>query len=305
MSSNFTWIRSFTLTRHRKKRRTISLMVKHLRKAFFIKRKCRMRTPTPHPGLGVLSGQGKVSPLKGIHFGRSVLKFVTVGGTMCHWLVFIINSITEKLIRVRNRETFNIPLQSPTKQMLSSPSSSDPLPPQTHTHTPQKKTAQASYEPGYCLGPEPSSNWRLASEPPITATQTPKPKSAASFPGRLPRPLGQVTLIAPGLTLCSFSRTSPKYGWGAALDPSMSPRLPWLWRPQPRPGRATTSRREHAALGPEHKSAPGNRSRPLRSRLRGVAGGNGAHGLKRPSCPRPPGSLGPLRYALNPEGSKI
>lgn len=83
------------------------------------------------------------------------------------------------------------------------------------------------------------------------------------------------------------------------MDPSMAPRLPGLGRPQPRPGRATTSRREHAALGPEHKPAPGNRSRPLRSRLRGwgVSGENGAHGLKRPSCPCPP------RGASAPDGT--
>lgn len=54
-------------------RRTTLLMEKHLQRALFIKRKCRIEIPTPDPDLGALSRHEEVSSLKGTNFGRSVL----------------------------------------------------------------------------------------------------------------------------------------------------------------------------------------------------------------------------------------
>lgn len=112
-----------------------------------------------------------------------------------------------------------------------------------------------------------------------------------------------MTLLAPRLTLRSFWRTNPKYGWGAVPGPSIAPKLPWLRWPRPGPGRATISGRERAPLNPEPQPAPGYRSRPLRSRLRGVTGGKRAG---RPQCSRcPPEEPRPRRYALSPNEPKV
>lgn len=59
---------------------------------------------------------------------------------------------------------------------------------------------------------------------------------------------------------------------------------------------ATTTGREHAAFGPEPKPALGNRSRPLRSRLRGVAGGNGADRPQVSTLPTRGASAPTLRF---------
>lgn len=143
--------------------------------------------------------------------------------------------------------------------MLSPPSGS-PGPPTPHQNPPK-------YPRNLCPGhrPQPTGRWELASGPPTTAAQTPKPKSAASFPGRHPRPLGQVTLIAPGLTQRSFARTSPRYGWGALPGPSIAPGLLWQSEPYPGPARATTNEQNtqrsvrnpnlHRATGSDHWGA--------------------------------------------------
>lgn len=58
-----------------------------------------------------------------------------------------------------------------------------------------------------------------------------------------------------------------------------------------RPGRATTGGREGEAFRPEPRPAPGNRSGPLRSRLRGAADGTAPPGLTGPRGP--PGASDP------------
>lgn len=130
------------------------------------------------------------------------------------------------------------------------------------THTPknkkEKKRGSLSILPTPLLpraqvGARRSRGWLRYPRPQPPDTQA---EAGWPLPRRPPRPLGHVSVIAPRLTLRSFSRTSPKYGWGTVLGTSMAPRLPGS--AAARPCRTTTIGSDHAAFGPELKPASTN-----------------------------------------------